>query len=571
MNKTVNINLAGTSFHIDEDAFAKLSRYLEAIKSSLGSAQGSEEIMQDIEARIAELFLEKIESPQQVVTLAMLDQVIAVMGQPEDYEVDEEIFEDVPPAGSGAKSRGHAAHKQLFRDVDNKYIGGVSSGIAHYLGIDAIWIRLLWVLLVVAGFGSPILVYILLWILVPPALTTTDKLKMTGQPVNISNIERKFKEGFDTVADRVKNVDYDKYGNKVKSGASSFFDGLANFLVALFKVFAKFIGIIIIIVSLAIIIGLVVSFFTFGSVDFWGNSDLNEYLAMAYTSTVPLWLVALLLLFAIGIPFFALFILGLKLLISNLRSMGATVKISLIVVWALSIIGLTILGIKQATEQAQDGSYFEERVLPFQKEDTLMIAMRADRQFGYQVARSSDLQLKYTDDNKKVIYSSNVILEIVAHNDSVTKMVIEKNAVGSTQLEAKKRAQDIDYNYSFQDNSLILDGFFTTPTENKYRDQQMQITIYVPSGTVVHSEENVTSYFPYNSDFSEVTHYDNQPHYFKVMKDQVYCLDCEVVDSNKTPSDSLGQSKSEIDSTSFQTKEGWEAQVKEDLDKYQQQ
>ncbi|MDX1784264.1 MAG: PspC domain-containing protein, partial [Aequorivita vladivostokensis] len=130
MNKTVNINLAGTSFHIDEDAFGKLSRYLDAIRKSLKGADGSEEIMQDIEARIGELFSEKIESPSQVVTLKDLDEVILVMGQPEDYEVDDEIFEDVPPSSKTyTKSRANASHKQLFRDVDNKYISGVSSGI----------------------------------------------------------------------------------------------------------------------------------------------------------------------------------------------------------------------------------------------------------------------------------------------------------------------------------------------------------------------------------------------------------------------------------------------------------
>ena len=97
MNKTVNINLAGTSFHIDEDAFGKLSRYLDAIRKSLKGADGSEEIMQDIEARIGELFSEKIESPTQVVTLKMLDEVIAVMGQPEDYEVDDFVQSSITP------------------------------------------------------------------------------------------------------------------------------------------------------------------------------------------------------------------------------------------------------------------------------------------------------------------------------------------------------------------------------------------------------------------------------------------------------------------------------------------
>ncbi len=145
MNKTVNINLAGTLFHIDEDAFGKLSRYLDAIRKSLKGADGSEEIMQDIEARIAELFSEKMETNAQVISLKNLDEVIAVMGQPEDYEVDEEIFEDVPPSSKNIQNKRRTSHKQLFRDIDNKFISGVSSGLGHYIGVDAIWIRLLWV------------------------------------------------------------------------------------------------------------------------------------------------------------------------------------------------------------------------------------------------------------------------------------------------------------------------------------------------------------------------------------------------------------------------------------------
>ena len=570
MNKTVNINLAGTSFHIDEDAFGKLSRYLEAIRKSLKGADGSEEIMQDIEARIGELFSEKIESPSQVITLKNLDEVIAVMGQPEDYEVDDEIFEDVPPSSRAyTKSRGNATHKQLFRDVDNKYISGVSSGLAHYIGIDAIWIRLLWVLLIVAGFGSPILVYILLWILVPPALTTSDKLRMTGEPVNISNIERKFKEGFDNVADRVKNVDYDKYGNRIKTGASGFFDSLGSLIVTLFKVFAKFIGVIIIIVSLFTIIGLVVGFFAFGSIDFWGNNEVMEKIAMVDTTNVPMWLLALLGLFAIGIPFFALFVLGLKLLISNLKSMGATVKILLIVVWALSIIGLAILGIKQATEQAYDGHFIEEQALSVHTGDTLRISMRADKQFSYEVSRNHGLDIKYTADDKKVIYSNHIQLSIKSSKDSIGKIVIEKVAEGNNHLDAKKRAEAIEYKYSYENNSLMLDGFFITDTANKYRNQQMEITIYVPEGTVVYSEENATSYYGFNSDFNELTDWDSDSHYFRILKDKAECLDCiEKDQSIKMDSLEAIDVRDGIDSLqTMDTKKikNWEEEVKTDF------
>ena len=144
MNKTVNINLAGIFFHIDEDAYLKLSRYLEAIKRSFTDSQGRSEIISDIEARIAELFAERIQNEKQVVGIKLVDEVIAIMGQPEDYLVDDEIFEDEPQPRSTYNNR---VTKKLFRDTDNSYIGGVATGLSHYFGIDAIWMRLLWILL----------------------------------------------------------------------------------------------------------------------------------------------------------------------------------------------------------------------------------------------------------------------------------------------------------------------------------------------------------------------------------------------------------------------------------------
>ena len=186
MNKTVNLNLAGTFFHIDEDAFGKLSRYLDAIRRSFSDLNGQDEIIKDIEARISELFSEKINDISQVITIRKLDEVIAVMGQPEDYMIDEEIFDDPSP-----DEKSKAFNKQLFRDADDKFIAGVSSGLGHYFDVDTIWIRLAWIAMVLLGFGAPVLVYIVLWVLIPEALTTSEKLKMNRKPVNISNIEKK--------------------------------------------------------------------------------------------------------------------------------------------------------------------------------------------------------------------------------------------------------------------------------------------------------------------------------------------------------------------------------------------
>ncbi|QAA83034.1 PspC domain-containing protein [Aequorivita sp. H23M31] len=566
MNKTVNINLAGLSFHLDENAYGKLSRYLNAIRNSLKDSEGSEEIMQDIEARIAELFSEKIEFQSQVITLRELDDVIAVMGQPEDYEVDEEIFEDAPPFQKNASSRDKTSHRQLYRDIDDKYIGGVSSGLGHYIGVDAIWIRLLWVLLVLAGLGSPILIYLLLWILVPAAVTTSDKLKMTGEPINISNIERKFKEGFNNVADKVKNVDYDKYGNKIKTGTSKFFDSLGEVIVTLFKVFAKLIGVFIVIISLLTLIGLVIGFITLGSIDFWGNNELTEYMAMVDTTNVPLWLWALLGLFAIGIPFFALFVLGLKLLVSNLKPMGATVKIVLIVIWALSIIGLTGLGIKQATERSFDGNYIEEEILAFHSPDTLYLSIHGDNQFGNRLGRDSDSEIKYTQDNKRVIYSRNIQINIKSYNDTIGKILIDKSAQGNNYLDAKNRAQDIQFGYDYNNNHLKLNGFFITDPKNKYRDQQIEITIFVPDGTVISSDENTSSYFSFDSNFNELSSWDNKAHYFRISKRGAECLDCleNKVEPETPNSTEYNEVEKQTDSL-IPVQKSWEDEVKEDF------
>src|SRR5690554_4404824 len=266
MNKTININLGGTFFYIDEDAYNKLTRYLDAVKRSISDPQGKDEIIKDIEVRIAELFTEKQKHDKQVITIKEVEEVIAVMGQPEDYAVDDEMFED-----SGKSTYEHKSAKKLFRDIDNKYLGGVSSGLGHYLGVDAVWMRLLWVILTIITTGTFALFYILFWILVPAAVTVADKLTMKGEPVNISNIERKFKESYDNVADKIKNADYDKYGKRVKSNTDNFADALGTFFMALLTVFVKFIGAIILLVSSFTLIGLFIGLFITGVSGFYSE------------------------------------------------------------------------------------------------------------------------------------------------------------------------------------------------------------------------------------------------------------------------------------------------------------
>ena len=484
MNKTININLANTLFHMDEEAYNKMRRYLEAIKRSFANTPGSDEIQADIEARIAELFQEKLENERQVITLKEVDEVITIMGQPEDYMVDEDIFEDEPQPKSrptATKSR----VKKLYRDMEHKYIGGVCSGLEHYLGFDALWIRILFIVLALStGFGF--IGYILLWILVPEAVTTSQKLDMTGKPINISNIEQKVKEGFEEVADKVKNVDYEKMGNKVKSSGKSFFDTLGDVIMFLFKVFGKFIGILLIIIGAAALIGLFVGLFTVGVLDMIHIPGVDFY-NIVNTTGAAVWVVSLLAFFVVGIPFFFVMYLGLKILVTNLKSIGNIAKFSLLGLWLISLIALIVLGIRQAAAHAYSDSVSTENTIDFgTPSDTLQIRMNSsDLYDSRRKIRINGAIVTSSEDGGEVLVSKDVRLSLKKSKDSLTRIKIRKDADGSSFNEAKEIAGNIEYSYAVEGNTVVLNDFLTTSMDNKFRDQEVWVTLFIPEGKTI--------------------------------------------------------------------------------------
>ncbi|MDG1790225.1 MAG: PspC domain-containing protein [Flavobacteriaceae bacterium] len=538
MNKTVNINLAGIFFHIDEDAFAKLTNYLNAIRNSFSDPDGQDEIIKDIEVRISELFSEKIHRVSQVITLKELDEVISVMGQPEDYKVDEEIFNDSAPDEKQQTKR-PSSHKQVFRDTDDKFIAGVSSGLGHYFGIDAIWIRLVWVALVFLGFGAPILIYILLMILIPEATTTSEKLKMKREPVNISNIEKKIKEELKNAGEKI-SWDESQWKNNAKEGVSGFFNTVKKiiklkiFLLkkiakGLFNVFGKLFGISLIILSFSTIISLIIGLFTTG-IPFgflWNGNEHFDYSSIVLVDFFPFWLIVLLVFLIVGIPAFVLFILGLKLIITNLKSIGMRAKIILIVLWIFSIIGLSILGIKQATEQAYDGDFITEKMIPIRKNDTLKLKMLSNNRYEYNESRSGNFHLKSDEDGNKIIYSSNIRLIVRSTNDATAKVFINRKAEGNSFENAKERAEAIDYYYTFNNNKLTLNSYFTTNISNKYRDQLVEVIVYLPIGSILYADKNTFSYHRNNSNYKDILKNGDEEKYLLINSLKTDCLDCE--------------------------------------------
>ncbi len=538
MNKTVNINLANMLFHIDENAYQKLQRYLEAIKRSFAGTTGSDEIIADIEARIAELFYEKMENERQVITAKEVDEVISIMGQPEDYHIDEEIFEDAP---SGSRSTGPSRVKKLYRDIDRKYIGGVCAGLEYYIGLDALWIRLIFLFLAIFAGGFGLIAYIILWILVPEAVTTAQKLDMTGEPVNISNIEKKVKEGFDGVADKVRSVDYDKVGNQVKRTGKSFFDTVGDIILFFFKVFGKFIGILLIIIGAAALIGLFIALFTAGIFDAVNIPGIDFPSLINFTDA-PIWLLSLLAFFALGIPFFFLMYLGLRILVNNLKSIGNIAKFSLLGLWLISLITLAVLGIKQASAQAYTGSVSERDTLTMaQVPDTLRIVFRDSDYKELSTATMGGLEIRYDEADNALLYSDDLLMDIQQAEDTVLSLRVRKDADGSSYQNARDRAGQIDYTYSFSGNTLTLDDHFTTAVKNKIRDQEIRLTLFVPEGTVLTFNANSGDYMGRRTRYDKDMYRKRIVNYTWVMgaDGMLNCLNC-AEDSEDEDSDGKG-------------------------------
>ena len=539
MNKTVNINLAGVFFHVDEDAYGKLQRYLAAIKRSFEGVQGEDEIIADIEARISELFSERIKDERQVISTKELDEVIAIMGQPEDYMVDDDIFEDT---ASSQKSSSRSSSKtqqakrisdrRFFRDTDNAYIGGVSSGMAHYMGLDPLWVRVGWVLLIALTWftlGGTALIYLALWVFVPEAQSTADKLAMRGKAVNIDNITEKVKEGFENVADTVKNVDYDKYGNKVKNGAQGVFGTLGKIIMFFFKIIAKIVGVLLIITGATVVISLLITLLTGGVVDIF-TPNLADMPWISNDTGLPIWLMLLLVLFAVGIPFFFLFYLGLKILSSNVKSMPLSAKLSLLGLWLIASITIGVFSVKQAIQYSnlESSKVTTTETLAITKNDTLRIKMRGSERFDIPFGRSSQYVQLINSNTEDVAVYRNVRLIVRSTRDSLAYVQTVKRTKGSSYDVAKEQAEAMILNYDLSDNELAIDGFFTGEREAQYRHVRpsVEIIVYLPEGATLIADENTYSYHKNDRQSRDILDNGDEEKFLTVGNGKLICSTC---------------------------------------------
>ena len=325
MKKTVQVNLSGQIFTLDDDAYDRLSNYLRQISQLYINSPGKDEILQDIEVRIAELFSEKLVGTKMVVSLKDVDAVIEVMGRPEQF--DEGTMEEEDSGASSQTRSGDYRGKRLYKDPDDKVVGGVCSGIGYYFGVDPLFIRLAFICAVVF-FGTGVLLYLILMIILPEAKTATEKWHMKGEPVNIGSIGKSIEDEINSFGERISKEGGAfgrNGGKKLVRGIDRFFYFLAEVLRNIFGILGKFLGSLFILIGVVFIATLVAGLFGVADVIHFQNQswsasmDLYECGGIVFDSSEWLAVSVTAFLLLVGIPFVALAYGAYMLLFPNNR------------------------------------------------------------------------------------------------------------------------------------------------------------------------------------------------------------------------------------------------------------
>jgi len=499
MKKTLTVNISGIVFHIDEDAYRVLNDYLQSLKKHFSRTKGGDEIVSDIEARIAEMLKERIGDDRQVITIDDIEEVIEVIGQPSEF--GEEFADDTSSSSSSYSQKGT---KRLYRDPDKAMLGGVCTGLGAYFRTDPVWFRLAFVLLSIPGIGTPLLIYVVLWIILPEAQTAADRLEMKGEKINISNIE-------DSIREEINNLK-NKFNDLKKGARSSYkkksevhrsdFEGVGNALGKVAELFVKlvliFAGILLFVIGISFVVALLAGFFGFGHDIFIVDSELvyvsfhalvNFFLGSLGSNA--LFKIAILLL--VGIPIVMIIYAGVKLIFGLQRT--RFVGISALNIWLIALVVTVFYGVKVFRSFSHSGVHEEITKQEVPVNNLINLQMKENEKFNryYRYEEYFDIDeanMIITNDADDFFYGVPQ-LEIVKSRDEHIEVVLYYRAKGKSNIVAENRAQQILYNYSIADSELVFDQFFKLPEREIWREQQIDIVVKVPEGCRIYIHENM--------------------------------------------------------------------------------
>lgn len=491
MKKTISINISGLIFNIDEDAYQRLSQYFESIRLHFNKVQGSDDIVADIESRVAELLQRKINEQKQVITLSDINEVIAALGQP--FEMDDEQKEtedDAQTLSSGRRS------KRLFRDTDNKKLGGVAAGLSAYFAIDALWIRILFVILFLSS-GVGFFVYIALWIFVPEAYTTAEKLEMRGEPVNVATIEQSIKKEYESVKGKINEYAADaKEGfqrtsrnaghaaSRMNDPVMQIIRGIARFLSVVFGLIFLVLGSLLMLIAGSAFLGWDnLDLFTGMELPLAGGEQLYQLLLAGplSVSLAPAVLGAF-----IAIPLVMLVYAGLRLLIGEAFKIPGLSNVAT-GLWIASVVGLFYIGTTLVIDTKETFHNEEKPVYFSTSSGKILYINTLDQDIANQVNEITFFDQSYflSSDEKINLINSRPSLYFRTTDEKVPYLVTTRSANGKTYEKARERTEDLRFIWQSTDSSFAIAKQFSFQKDDKLRNQRIEMWVYLPEGQMV--------------------------------------------------------------------------------------
>jgi phage shock protein PspC (stress-responsive transcriptional regulator) len=482
MKETIKINLNGQLFDLDTDAYTQLKKYLDSLKTKFSSSPNeAQEILEDIESRIAEILQQKISVSKQVISMADIDEIISLMGTADEMDqpvTDEEKKTDT--SNSQPKSS-----KRFYRDPQNKILGGVCAGIAAYFNIDPLWIRLLFVFLVFANLAG-LLIYIILLIILPPAITTGQRLEMQGKRVTINDIEGSVKREFEKVKASVKDIPNSKGYRNAESAVSEIFNTLGHIIIVFLKVIGVIIAVSLLMALIFTVLGLIIGGAAIIPFHFANALHFPNLLAWPQISFL-----GFCLFLVIVLPILALLTKIIKLLF-DIRTTNRVAAGIGATIWVVAFISIIVLLVTDTNKDIFRLSKTSTHTILIQKEKPLYIGLKTRHIDEDDIDYYHVFNFEFAYDDFHDSFLKNPTLEFKESANKEMKLVIERNYAN---LKIGKMPKDhnriVEYSWQMTDTLLLLDEYYSCDEDNAWRFPDVKIILEIPEGQKVFLKKDI--------------------------------------------------------------------------------
>ncbi|WP_428327735.1 PspC domain-containing protein [Mucilaginibacter sp.] len=493
MNKTIIININGIVFHIEEDAYEILKSYMTDVKRHFSTSADSLEITTDIENRIAEMFAEILaRENKQVIVEQDVNIVVEQMGSVADFEHAEN-----DAAANASPFTYNTEGRRLFRDPDDHLVGGVCAGIANYFDIDPVWIRLAFALFTPVA-GSGFLLYVILWIILPKAVTRADRMAMKGEKQNLQGFKKNFEDELSSVRQNLTNFGHEArpFVYKARDFAGDFFHHLGVFLGGTGKVLIKLLGVLLLLACFGGVIALVVALIAFVALGkqpvslFPFNVIQNHFANKVYISAF----------FVAFIPLLTIILLIIKG-IFNTASVGKSTGTVLLALWICALGMLVFYATRISAEFRESASFTETINIKPTANNTYYLKLNDIKYFSHEDSVRLDIKDHFrnmivTDNDNNDFHNEPNSVTINIEKSDVDHPILEESfrANGGNYDDALYNARSTRYVFAQLDTILRFDYTLRRRPGISWHAEEVTLTLKVPLNATVIIDQRLDRY-----------------------------------------------------------------------------